>query len=129
MNKEKILTLEKFLKSGIVVLLEDIEIDFLDDYVLLDANCDNEELNGHYENIEFVAPDWYKMLISKKNPILIINEINKISLEEQAKFVEVLKYKKISTFEIPKNTVIIVTCKDLKNNKINEEIYSLVAHI
>lgn len=130
MNKEKILSLEKILKSGInTVLIEDIDFDFLYDYVLLDADCDNKELNGHYENIEFVAPEWYKTLIIKKNPILVIKEINKLSLEEQIKFVEILKYKKISTFELPKNTIIIVTCKNLKNYKINEEIYSLVAHI
>lgn len=130
MNKEKILSLEKILKSGInTVLIEDIDFEFLCDYVLLDAACDNKELNGHYENIEFVAPEWYKTLMIKKNPVLIIKEINKLSLEEQTKFVEILKYKKISTFELPKNTIIIVTCKNLKNHKINEEIYSLVAHI
>ena len=51
------------------------------------------------------------------------------NLEEQTKFIEILKYKKVSTFEIPKNCLVIVTCSDLTANKINEEVYSLLAQI
>ena len=42
---------------------------------------------------------------------------------------EILKYRQVSTFELPKNTVIVVTAKEINENTINEEIYSLVAHI
>ena len=49
-----------------------------------------------------------------------------ITKEEQLKFKELLKAKKISTFGLPKDTVIIVTYNNLN---INEEIYGLMAHI
>ena len=60
---------------------------------------------------------------------LVIENINEIKLEEQTKFIEILKYKKVSTFELPKNCLVIVTCSDLTANKINEEVYSLLAQI
>ncbi len=61
--------------------------------------------------------------------VLVIENINEIPLEEQTKFIEILKYKKVSTFELPKNCLVIVTCSDLTTNKINEEVYSLLAYI
>ena len=61
------------------------------------------------------------------NKVRII--INEAPLEEQTKFIEILKYKKVSTFELPKNCLVIVTCSDLTTNKINEEVYSLLAQI
>ena len=51
------------------------------------------------------------------------------SKEEQKKFIEILEYRKISTFEIPNDVVIIVTANNINKDTINEEIYSLVAHI
>ena len=70
------------------------------------------------------------------SPLLVANIpsslfTNSVVLEASidTKFIEILKYKKISTFELPENCLIIVTCSDLTNNKINEEIYSLVAQI
>lgn len=67
---------------------------------------------------------------SKTNTsVLVIENINEIPLEEQTKFIEILKYKKVSTFELPKNCLVIVTCSDLTANKINEEVYSLLAQI
>lgn len=122
--------LKNYLNSGITtILMENISSDIFDDSVVIKSNIDVSELNGHYEDINFCPPSWYKKLVEKRNPILVIENINEINLEEQTKFVEILKYKKISTFDLPKNCIIIVTCSNLKNNKINEDIYSLLAHI
>lgn len=132
MNQEKRKMLETFLKSGISpLLLEDISSDIFENAVILESDCDLSLLNGHYEGTEFVAPEWYEQLITQTNniPILIIKDINKIPIEEQTKFIELLKYKKISTFDLPQNCIIIVTCQNLKENKINEEVYSLMAQI
>ena len=132
MNQEKRKMLETFLKSGISpLLLEDISSDIFENAVILESDCDLSLLNGHYEGTEFVAPEWYEQLITQTNniPILIIKDINIIPSEEQTKFIELLKYKKISTFDLPQNCIIIVTCQNLKENKINEEVYSLMAQI
>lgn len=132
MNQEKRKMLETFLKSGISpLLLKDISSDIFENAVILESDCDLSLLNGHYEGTEFVAPEWYEQLITQTNniPILIIKDINKIPSEEQTKFIELLKYKKISTFDLPQNCIIIVTCQNLKENKINEEVYSLMAQI
>ena len=130
MNSDRIKMLEGILKSGISPkLLEDFPVSVFQDAVILESNCDVSELNGHYEETEFCPPEWYKKLISKDNAVLVINNINKIPTDEQIKFVEIFKYNKISTFELPKNCIVIAIASNLKENPINEQVYSLMAHI
>lgn len=133
MNKEKINLLKNYIKSGVSpLLIQNVSINSFENTVVIDSNIDVSELNGHYEETEFCPPYWYKELLNKSKEnvvVLVINKINEIPLKEQTKFIELLKYKKISTFELPKNCIIIVTCSDLTNKKINEEVYSLLAQI
>ena len=87
---------------------------------------------GHYDNQEYVAPEWYNKLMDKckKNtPVLIIKNINKVPEKEQRKFIEILKYKKVYVNKIPNDCMIFVTYSDLKENPIEEEVYSFMAHI
>ena len=97
--------------------------------VAIESTCDISLLSGHYEGVEFVAPKWYNELIQKEKPVLVINEINSVSKVEQRKFVEILKARQIGQFKLPEKCAILITCKNLKENPINEEIYSLIAHI
>lgn len=130
MKSERMEMLEGLLKSGVSpILLEDFPASIFTDAVVLDSNCSKEELNGHYEEITYCPPEWYKKLNNLDEKILVISNINKIPAHEQKKFVEILKYKKVSTFDLPKNTVILVTANNLEENKINEEVHSLMAHI
>lgn len=122
---------KSYVKSNVAPLL----VDFIDgnnipNSVVLPSNIEISELNGHYENINYVPPEWLNKITNSTIPtILVINQIDSIPKNEQTKVIEILKYRQISTFELPKNTVIIVTAKEINENTINEEIYSLVAHI
>lgn len=133
MNKERLKIFENYIKSEVSPLLvPNIPSSSFSNSVIIKSNIDRSELNGHYENVDFCPPIWYKELLEKSktnHAILIIENINEAPLDEQTKFIEILKYKKISTFDLPKNCLIIVTCSDLSVNKINEEIYSLLAQI
>ena len=130
MKSERMEMLEGLLKSGISpILLENFPASIFTDAVILESDCSKEDLNGHYEGINYCPPEWYKKLESLDEKLLVISNINKIPILEQKKFGEILKYKKVSTFELPKNTIILVTANNLEENKINEEIYSLMAHI
>lgn len=133
MNKERLDLLENYIKSEISPLLvQNMPFNFFNNLVVIKSNIDKSELNGHYENTDFCPPLWYKELLEKSKTnmtVLIIENINELPLDEQTKFIEILKYKKVSTFELPKNCLVIVTCSDLTANKINEEVYSLLAQI
>lgn len=128
-NKKELLT--SYIKSNTAPILVDfIEGKDIPESVILPANCDISELNGYYENIEYKPPKWLSQILEiKKQTILVIDKIDKIPIIEQTKFIEILKYRQVSTFELPKNTVIVVTAEYINENTINEEIYSLVAHI
>ena len=130
MNDAKRELLMSYIKSNVAPIL----VDFIDgssipNCVVLPASCEITELNGHYDNVEFVSPEWLNKLEGSTPTILVIDKIDSIPKNEQTKFVEILKYRQVSTFELPKNTVIVVTAKEINENTINEEIYSLVAHI
>ena len=133
MNKEKLNLLKNYIINGVSpLLIQNIPSDIFANSVIIKSNVVNSELNGHYEKTDFCPPLWYKELLNKCKTtptVLVIENINEIPLEEQTKFIEILKYKKVSTFELPKNCFIIVTCSDLTANKINEEVYSLLVHI
>lgn len=130
MNDAKRELLMSYIKSNVAPILVDfISGDSIPNSVVLPANCEMTELNGHYDNTEFVSPDWLNKLDGTTSNILIIDKIDSIPKNEQTKFVEILKYRQVSTFELPKNIVIVVTAKEINENTINEEIYSLVTHI
>lgn len=98
--------------------------------VVIPANIDNKELNGHYDGIDFMPPKWLSEITeTNENKFLIIDKIDSISKEEQLKFCELLEHRKISTFDLPKSCVIILTANEINKDKISEEIYSLVAQI
>lgn len=112
------------------VLVDFIFGNDLEGAVVLPADIDRKELNGHYENIEFVPPKWFNDITNTNEiKMLVIDKIDTISKEDQLKFCELLEYRKISTFELPKNCVIVVTATEINKDKINEEIFSLVARI
>ena len=98
--------------------------------IVIPADINAIELNGYYDGVNYMPPRWYNELVTNNNyKVLVIDLIDSISKEEQLKFVELLEYRKISTFELPKECVIIVTAKEINKDTISEEIYSLVAQI
>jgi len=128
-NKKELL--KAYLSENVAPILIDFaKGEYIPGATIIPANVDISELNGHYEGTEFMPPKWYKELITNKNvKILVIDLIDTVDKEEQLKFIELLEYRKISTFELPEDCVIIVTASEINKEKINEEIYSLVAQI
>ena len=134
MNKEQVDLLGEYIKAGTsAILIEEIpENAIKKGAVVLDANCSKAELMGHYENLEFIAPEWYnKLMESSKShtPVLIIKDINKIPEEEQRKFIELFKYRKVYVHKLPENCMIFATYSNLEEKPIQEELYSFMVHI
>lgn len=133
MKQDRISVLETYIKANMSpLLLEDVSDDIFVNDIIINADCDISLLNGHYEGTSFVAPDWYQDLldrVKKERPIIVIKNINMIPVTEQNKFIEILKYRKISTFELPEQCLIIVTANNLNNHPISEDVYSLLIHI
>ena len=127
-KKEMLLS---YIKSNVAPILVDfISGQDLKGAIVLPANIDAKELNGHYYGADFMPPKWLNEILSTNaNRILVIDKIDTISKDEQLKFCELLEYRKISTFNLPESCVIIVTANEINKDKINEEIFSLVARI
>lgn len=128
-NKKDILL--SYIKANVAPILVDFIFGKdLNGAVILPANVDVKELNGHYVGANFMPPKWLDEILSTNaSRILVIDKIDSISKGEQLKFCELLEHRKISTFELPKNCVIIVTANEINKDKISEEIFSLVARI
>lgn len=134
MNKEQVDLLGEYIKAGTsAILIEEIpENAIKKGAVILEADCSKAELMGHYENLEFIAPEWYnKLMDSAKShtPVLIIKDINKIPEEEQRKFIELFKYRKVYVHKLPENCMIFATYSNLEERPIQEELYSFMVHI
>ena len=133
MNQDRVNLISTYLNTNVApLIIEGVTPANFPDAVILPSNCETTLLNGHYEGTEFISPKWYNDLMTKKdmkNNILVIDNLTNISLEEQLKFCEILKYRKISTFELPQNCCIVITCEKIDKTKISPEIYSLVAHV
>lgn len=130
MDKVRKEMFEAYVKSGInSLLLENIDSKIFKNSVMIDSNCDMSLLNGHYEDEKFIAPSWYLDLVNNQKNLLIINNINEVDKFEQGKFIEILRYRKVSTFNLPSNCVVVATCSNIKEKPINEEVYSLMVHI
>ena len=131
MNKDRLELLKSYIEIAVApILVSNISSDFFDNSVIIKSTIDIEKLNGHYEDVNFCPPKWYDELIKKSKDgfvFLVIENINEISIEEQIKFIEILKYKKVNTFKLPENSLVIVTSSDL--SKINRDIYSLLVQI
>lgn len=127
-KKEMILS---YIKSNVAPILVDFVFGKdLKGAVVLPADIDINELNGHYENTNFVPPKWLNGLLETNSiKMLVIDNIDTIPKEEQLKFCELLEHRKISTFVLSEKCVIIVTAKEINKDKIHEEIFSLVARI
>lgn len=134
MNKEQVDLLGEYIKAGkSVVLIEEIPESIIEKgAIVINSDCSSSELMGYFDNLEYIVPEWYNKLIESSKihtPVLIIKDINKVPEEEQRKFIELLKYKKVYVNKIPENCMIFVTYSNLKENPIEEEVYSFMAHI
>ena len=126
-NNDKLIILKECLKANIPVLTDFLTKDDFPSGTVLSSKCSLDDLTGHYEKENYLPPKWYQELLNSK--MLIIDSLDKIDLEEQLKFMEILKYHQVSTFSIPLDTLIIITAEKIDRTTINKEIYSLVAHI
>lgn len=128
-NKREILL--SYIKANVApVLIDFLSGNDIKNSVVIPANIDLKDLNGHYEGTDFLPPKWMREILETNvSKILVIDKIDSISKEEQLKFCELLEYRKISTFLLPNNCVILVTATEINEDKISEEIYSLVAQV
>ena len=128
-NKKEMLL--SYIKANVAPILVDfISGNDINDAIVLPASIDIKELNGHYDGADFMPPKWLnEILNANTSKILVIDKIDGIEKEEQLKFCELLEHRKISTFELPKSCVIVLTANEINKDKINEEIFSLVARV
>lgn len=127
MNNSKLELFKAYIYANVCpILIDNIDIDiFKNISVIIKNDITKEELNGSLNK----KPEWYKELEDSNKIILIIEDIDKISKEEQLKFHELLKYRKVGKYNLKNNVVIILTASKISSDTISENIYSLISHI
>ena len=84
-NKKEILL--SYIRANVAPILVDfISGKDINGAVVLPANVDVKELNGHYEEANFMPPKWFNDIINTNGrKILVIDKIDEISKKEQLK--------------------------------------------
>jgi len=122
--------LKEYIKANVCpILIDFLESSYIPNCILLSSNIDLKELDGYYENENYLPPKWYSKLINDNKNVIVIDNIDSIDKNEQDKFLELIKYRKVSTFDLPSDVVIIITAKNINKDTISKNIYDLVAHI
>lgn len=127
--KNKLKRLEFFIKDNNSPMLVDfLDKDFFTNNVEINANISEEELYGKENN----KPIWLEKLEEYKNAeraYLIISDITKITINQQEKFIPIIKNRSFDTYRLPKNTIIIVYDKEYNRNLINKELLSYLIKV
>jgi len=93
---------------------------------VISATCEK----GNFVIIGGYTPKWVSEVFSKadtNNNTLVITDIEKIDIDEQEKFLELLKENQVSSVKLPKNLKIVILSKEKCD--INEKIARLVDYI
>ena len=125
-NKKELLM--SYIKANVApILVNFISGKDIPGAIVISADVDVKELNGHYDGADYMPPKWYNELVTNNNSkVLVIDLIDSINKEEQLKFIELLEYRKISTFELPKDCVIIVTIQLCGRAMLAPTVYILL---
>ena len=130
MKQEKIEMLKEYMKMNIApILVTGVTSSSFVNPIVIDSSCTKEELNGHFEGENFILPAWYQKTKEGYNPIIIIEDITKINEEEQLKFLELVKYRKIGTCTLNDEFIILFTSPTENIEKLNETLASLIVQI
>lgn len=126
---ERIELIREYLDANVVpILITKLDISDMPNSIIINSNVNDSELVGHYEEFVFYPPKWMEHMYKSKDVIvLVINNIDLISKKQQERFIEILKYRQVSTFDIPENYRILLTARNIKN--VSKKIIDLVAVI
>ena len=99
MNKEQVDLLGEYIKAGkSAVLIEEIPESVIEKgAIVINSDCSSSELMGHYDNLEYIVPEWYNKLMESSKihtPVLIIKDIIKYQKKNKESLLNYLNIKK-----------------------------------
>lgn len=114
------------------ILVNDVKFNNNGLDVVIDSKISIDELNDKFVDGKYVTPNWYNDLVNKskeRKTALVIENINDIDEVAQAKFIDIIKYKKIGLYKLPENIAIFITYNTSSEYKLNDNIASLVMYM
>lgn len=120
--KEKINKILKLANLSPVIALNENSESF-NNAIILPANIKSKDLGVVALKQGLKVPTWFTKLFDENKKIIVIDKLDTIDLYNQEKFYELLKYKTISSVNLPDDCSIIITALDI--NKISPNILSL----
>ena len=105
------------------VLLKEVDADVRENAVILTAQSFLEQRSITLQDGEPKVPKWLENCMRDRKNILIVENVDSLSNEDQQNFYELLKYNQLSSVKLPIKPKILLTYKDLKN--ISQTVASL----
>ena len=124
--KDKQEILNTYIKTNVVpIVIDFLESKYIPNSIVLNPKKEKIEIDGHYEGIEYKPPKGLEILLNDPTKlILVIDDLEKIPTKDQNKFIEILKYRQISTFEIPEEYRIIIIIVYITPTNSTRKIWS-----
>ncbi len=93
-------------------------------YFKIKGDIDNSSLEGTYKD-EFIYPEWYQYVNNNcynRRIVFLIIDMNNVSINEQKRFISLVKDRSYQSLTIPDNCKIVVI-SDNKDN-VDKELFS-----
>ena len=114
MIDKELIELQKGCKATCVIIQNE-DIENLESKILIDSNCSDDELLKVFKE----ASD-------KKFNYLVVKEIDKLDIDKQDRFYQIIKDRELYKYMLSEDTIIVLTIKnknELKN--ISQKLYNL----
>ncbi|MDR0850561.1 MAG: tail fiber assembly protein [Christensenellaceae bacterium] len=129
---DKFKTVKEYIKDNLTPLwLEGFDSKQFKNSVVVEANAPKTEFAVFMGRNGAVFPSWYNAVLEKKNEqvnLLVFEDIDRLSEEEQERFLEIVKYRTISNAKLPDNCCIILTSSST-GRKINPKLSRFLTYI
>jgi len=131
MNKTEII--KEYIKDNITpIWLEGFNLTMFKDMTVVPPEAPRSDFAVLVGANGPIYPKWYKLVMSKQHKpinLLVFESIDLLSDEEQERFLELVKYRRISNVKLPENCCIILTTAKQNQGRINEKLRRFLTYI
>ena len=97
------------------VLIKKLDANIKEQAIVITAKSFYDQHLIYYKEGKPNIPDWLENCLKKHKDILVVDDVDSLSKDDQQCFYELLKYNQLSSIKLPIKLKIFIVFKDFKN--------------